>query len=97
MLLTVLPAKVRKQQQLGDPWPVAAGIIKLGFKLLFDLTDLMPDPVAPSLLDEYREIKGWQWQKIDITVEQERMQRGRILEITIYAIMGACAVWLPRH
>lgn len=97
MLLTVLPGKVRKQQQLGDPWPVATGVIKLGFKLLFNLTNLMPDPVAPSLLDEYRKIKGWQWQRIDITVEWERIQRGHILEITVFAILGACAVLLLRH
>lgn len=96
MLLTVLPAKVRKQQQLGDPVHIAAAAVKLGLKFLFDLTDLMPDPAVPALLEEYRKVKGWQWNHIDSTVEREKIRQSRVLEIIVFAILAACIMWLLR-
>ncbi|KAI8722925.1 hypothetical protein NCS52_00438000 [Fusarium sp. LHS14.1] len=85
ILLTLVPEKVRKQQQLGSPNSIIASGIKLGFKLLFDITDIIPDPVTPALLEEYRAVKAWKWHQIDVQVRREWHHRERILDVVLFA------------
>ncbi|EGU86228.1 hypothetical protein FOXB_03250 [Fusarium oxysporum f. sp. conglutinans Fo5176] len=87
VMLTVLPAKVREQQQVGHPIPIVEAVVKLAFKLSFDMTDIMPDPVKPALLDEYRAVKGWDRHKIDVRVEKEWRRRSHTMDILLTVFM----------
>ncbi|KAJ3539274.1 hypothetical protein NM208_g5552 [Fusarium decemcellulare] len=97
VLLTVLARKVRDQQQLGHPNPIVEAAIKFGFKVLFDLTDLLPDPAKPVLLEDYRAIKEWDRFKIDAKVETDWKRRASIIDVLLATFLVLCAaVFLAR-
>ncbi|KAM0433332.1 hypothetical protein ACHAPT_004208 [Fusarium lateritium] len=93
VLLTMLPAKVREQQKIGHPVLIFQVLIKLAFKILFDLTDLLPDPVQPTLLEEYRAIKKWDRLKIDVGVEDGWKRRSSAIDLCFVAFCVAFAAY----
>lgn len=80
--------KVREQQHIGHPNPVIERLVKLGFKLLFDLTDILPDPVKPNLLLEYQAIKNWEWCRADDIVNSNWKIRSRYIDFTFVVFFG---------
>ncbi|KAF4960420.1 hypothetical protein FSARC_10480 [Fusarium sarcochroum] len=81
VLLTVVTPKVRDQQQIGHPNPIIERFVKLGFKIMFDLTDILPDPTKPDLLEEYQAVKNWEWHKIDDKVNDSWKRHSRHIDI----------------
>lgn len=85
--------KVRDQQHIGHPNPVIERLVKLGFKLLFDLTDILPDPVKPDLLLEYQAIKNWEWRRADDIVNSKWKIRSRYIDFAIVVFFGLLAAF----
>jgi hypothetical protein len=77
----VVTPKVREQQHIGHPNPIIERIVKLGFKVLFDLTDILPDPVKPDLLEEYQAIKDWEWRRVDDIINSNWKRRSGYVDL----------------
>lgn len=84
IILTFLPQHCRQQQMLGEPNLIASFGIKLFFKAMFDIGDLLPDPVDPPLIAFRQSLMDVDLLAVDTQVKAKRSKEDTIIKSVLF-------------